>query len=168
MRREGISITAFARKDGCDEKLVRRGIEQGKLIAYDDGSLNPVLAGTPWRKGKIEPNSEGMVSYAEAQRRKENYLALLRQLEFEVKSGRLIDADAVQTESFNQARQERDALMNWPSRVSPLIAAELGCDQVKLAVVLEKYVREFLSERSGLFRTGEGDSSARMEAGAQA
>ena len=89
-----------------------------------------------------------LVSFAEAQRLKENYLGRLRQLEFETKSGRLIDADVAKARVFELARQERDALVNWPARVAPLIAAELATDQVALAVALEKHVRQFLAERS--------------------
>jgi hypothetical protein len=79
---------------------------------------------------------------------KETYLARLRRLEFEVKSGRLVDADAAKKAVFDLSRQDRDSWANWPSRVAPLIAAELGVDLVKLAVVLEKHVREQLAERA--------------------
>lgn len=89
-----------------------------------------------------------LVSFSEAQRLKENYLGRLRQLEFETKSGRLIDADVAKTRVFELARAERDALVNWPARVAPLIAAEIGANQVALAVAMEKHVRQFLAERS--------------------
>jgi hypothetical protein len=79
---------------------------------------------------------------------KETYLARLRRLEFEVKSSRLVDADAAKKAVFDLSRQDRDSWANWPSRVAPLIAAELGVDLVKLAVVLEKHVREQLAERA--------------------
>lgn len=79
---------------------------------------------------------------------KETYLARLRKLEFEVKSGTLVDAETVKKAVFDLSRQDRDSWANWPARVSPLMAAELGVDQVKLAVVLEKYVRQQLAERA--------------------
>jgi hypothetical protein len=79
---------------------------------------------------------------------KETYLARLRKLEFEVKSGSLVEADVVHRAVFDLARQDRDSWSNWPARVSPLMASELGVEQVTLAVVLEKYVREQLAERS--------------------
>jgi hypothetical protein len=79
---------------------------------------------------------------------KETYLARLRKLEFEVKSGSLVEAEAVHRAVFELSRQDRDAWSNWPARVSPLMASELGVEQVALAVVLEKYVREQLTERS--------------------
>jgi hypothetical protein len=153
MALKGISQREFARRDGCSKTLVRRGLSQGRLIAFDDGSLDPALVGTPWRRGNqladldADVPTDG-ISFAEAQRQKEIWLAKLRELEFHVKSGRLCDAAVVHSELFRIARQERDALMNWPSRVAPLLAAEFGIDQVKLAVALEKHIRQFLTERS--------------------
>jgi hypothetical protein len=78
---------------------------------------------------------------------KETYLARLRKLEFETKSERLIDADTAKKMVFELSRADRDAWTNWPAQVSPLIAAELGVPLVALAVILEKYVRQHLSER---------------------
>jgi hypothetical protein len=89
---------------------------------------------------------------------KETYLARLRKLEFEEKSGRLVDRDAVEKAIFTLAREDRDALVNWPARAVPLMAAELGVDQVRLAVIFEKYIREHLAER--------GDPKLRLSSGA--
>lgn len=47
---EGVSIREFARLDGCNDKLVRRAIQDGKLTAFADGKLDPALAGTGWRR----------------------------------------------------------------------------------------------------------------------
>jgi hypothetical protein len=90
----------------------------------------------------------GSMPLGKAKALKETYLARLRRLEFEVKSGRLVDADAAKKAVFDLSRQDRDSWANWPSRVAPLIAAELGVDLVNLAVILEKHVREQLAERA--------------------
>ena len=158
-KKQGISRRQFAKRDGCSATLVRRALERGHLIAYDDGSINPGLVGTPWRDGNrsdepsappspAAPPLEALDTYAGAQRSKENYLAKLRQLEFEVKSGRLVAADGVRNAVFRLARADRDSLMNWPSRVSPELAAELGVDQAAMTIALEKHIRAYLSERS--------------------
>jgi hypothetical protein len=73
-----------------------------------------------------------------------------RQLALQQAEGKLIDADAARSAVFELARRDRDALLNFPAQKSPMIAAEVGADQVKLTVVLEKYVRQFLSERADL------------------
>jgi hypothetical protein len=49
-----------------------------------------------------------------------------------VKSGRLVDAEAAKKAVFDLSCQDRDSWANWPSRVTPLIAAELGVDPVNL------------------------------------
>ena len=79
---------------------------------------------------------------------KETYLGRLAKLKFKVESGTLVDADAVHKAVFELSRQDRDAWSNWPAQVSPLMASELGVDQVALSVILERYVREHLAERS--------------------
>jgi hypothetical protein len=71
-----------------------------------------------------------------------------RWLRYEVDSGRLVDKATVEKQVFAFARQNRDALMNWPSQIGPLLAAELGVEQVKLVILLENYVRRFLEETS--------------------
>jgi hypothetical protein len=154
MALKGISQREFARRDGCSKTLVRRGLSQGNLVAFEDGSIDPALVGSAWRRGNrlaqldADVPGDADISFAEAQRRKEAALARLRELEFEQKSGRLCDVAIVHSEVFAIARAERDALMNWPSRVAPLLAAEFGIDQVRLAVSLERHIRQFLTERS--------------------
>lgn len=46
----GISVREFARRDGCDEALVRRAIKQKKLATLEDGSIDPALVRSGWRK----------------------------------------------------------------------------------------------------------------------
>jgi hypothetical protein len=59
-----------------------------------------------------------------------------------------IAEELVRRRVFELSRSDRDALMNWPARVAPLIAGEFGIDQVRLAVCLEAHVRQYLSERA--------------------
>lgn len=153
----GISRREFARREKCDEKLVRLALQRGDLVAFDDGTIDEGLCGTPWRgKGRKQarngvsaasaPDQGAADSFLEAQRRKENYLALLRKLEFEVKSGQLIEWAAVEKTVRAVLQEYHDAWVNWPARIAPLAASELGIDQIRLAVVLEKHVREQLVE----------------------
>lgn len=48
---ERISVREFARRDGCNEKLVRRGIAEGRLARGDDGKVDSALVATGWRRG---------------------------------------------------------------------------------------------------------------------
>ncbi|KAB2918532.1 MAG: hypothetical protein F9K29_08175 [Hyphomicrobiaceae bacterium] len=116
-----------------------------------DGAARAIAANE--RKPDNEPD---MLPYNQARAKKETWLARLRRLEFQLKSGSLVDAEAVKKAVFNCAREERDALMNWPARVTPLIAAEVGADPVALAVALEKHVREHLAGRATRFNIASG------------
>lgn len=71
-----------------------------------------------------------MLTYAEALEKKENYQALLRQIEYEQKSGSLVDLATAENVLFEAARAQRDSWLSWPSRIAPLLAAELGIDEV--------------------------------------
>ncbi len=64
----------------------------------------------------------------EARRIKEVYLALLNRLDYEVKSGALIDLALAQGVLFDEFRTQRDAWLNWPVKVGPILAADLGID----------------------------------------
>ena len=69
------------------------------------------------------------------------------ELENQTKKGKLLDRDEVEAAAFEQSRVERDYWLNWPSRVSPVMAAELNIDERKLYFMLERHVRECLEER---------------------
>lgn len=90
-----------------------------------------------------------LLSKAEAERVKENYLAAMRKLQFEKEAGKLVEAEPVKKHLFDLWRRERDAWLTWPARVGAIIAAELGADQAQVNILLEKHVREHLDERAG-------------------
>lgn len=83
--------------------------------------------------------------YGEALRRKENFLALLRELEYGQKSGRLIELERAERVIFECFRGVRDAWLNWPTRVGPLIAADLGCEADRVTEILNTHVHKQLS-----------------------
>lgn len=161
----GISIREFARREGCSDTLVRRAVKQRRLAALEDGSIDPTLVGSAWRKRNAtgantsansvrtvrssheapetdsEPHDDesledaahrmlaaggANLEYAEALRVKENYLALLRKLENRQKSGAVIELAMAEQVFFNSFRAQRDSWLNWPVKVGPVLAAELG------------------------------------------
>jgi len=202
-KRVGVSLREFARLDGCDEKLVRRAIEENRLTPYRDGSLDPSLAGSAWRKTNARRNTNPTganwrsadaaatpaaaftvstgadsltanadtpasvnealrlfekqaaevtervlqgASYSDALRIKENYLALLRQLEYSIKAGSVIDLAAAEQTVFDLFRGERDAWMNWPARIAALMAADLDFEDTdRLGLVLAAHVQHHLA-----------------------
>ncbi|AUT50097.1 hypothetical protein [Achromobacter sp. AONIH1] len=85
----------------------------------------------------------------EAKRIKEVYLALLNRLEYEQKEGKLIDLELAEQVVFGHFRGMRDAWLNWPIRVGPLIAADLGADAGRVTEVLNAHVHKQLSALGG-------------------
>jgi hypothetical protein len=83
---------------------------------------------------------------AEAERQKEINLARLRRLEFEEKAGKLVEMAKAEKVLFEAAKAARDMWMNWPARIAPMVAADLGVDADKAAEVLTAYVHEQLSQ----------------------
>ena len=65
--------------------------------------------------------------------------------------GRLLDAAAANTAIDEIAGAMRDALLNWPARVSGLIAAELGADPHLVQTVLQQHITDLLTEASDRF-----------------
>ncbi len=164
---EGISIRQFAKRDGCNDKVVRRKIESGHLACLPDGKLDPALVGTGWRvrnrnaeskvsssivrSVRVEESPEKVAdraaniesdaphSKAEAERIKENYLALLRQLEYECESRKVVEISAVIQAVAGEYARVRNRLLKISSRVS-LRAAVLGTPVEVKAVVDEEVV----------------------------
>ena len=91
----------------------------------------------------------------EARAIRETYAAKLLELEFQVKSGKLVDAEAVRNSVFKLSREFRDALQNWPAQVAPLIAAEFNVNGAALAASLDEHIRRFLLEQSTALRDAE-------------
>lgn len=82
----------------------------------------------------------------EAIRIKENFNALLKQLEYEQKSGSLVDLATARSVLFDCARAARDSWMNWPMRVGPKIAADLGLEADRVTEVLIEHVHKQIAD----------------------
>lgn len=200
---ERINISEFARREGCNEKQVRRAIEKGLLTKDSEGLLDASKASSGWRKtnrrgrdAAAQKSSDKSVvrknvredaqpeqtipapadgetpeqaaerialfaapyDRAEAERIKENYLALLKKLEYEQKEGSLVQLATAERVLFESARADRDAWLNWPARVGPLIAADLGLEADRVAEILTEHVHKHvaqLGEPEGDFATAE-------------
>lgn len=157
--RTGIAIREFARREGVSDTLVHQAIKNGRLKAYPDRSIDPALLGTPWRRGNATAatgagtagtnptgDNRGGLAYSEALRVKENYLAMLRRLEYEEKSGSLIELTLAEAVIFDIFRAQRDAWLNWPMRIGPLLAADLDCEVELVTNTLTAYVHKHIAE----------------------
>jgi hypothetical protein len=94
----------------------------------------------------LDSGTVAMVDYATALQNKENYLALLRQLEYEQKSGSLVELDTASAILFEEHRAQRDAWLNWPTRVGPILAAELGLEADRVTEALTAHVHNQIAQ----------------------
>lgn len=70
-------------------------------------------------------------------------------MELEEKRGSLVSKSLAIRQVFGFARRTRDAWLNWPGRIAPGLAAELGVDQHVLTAALERHVRDHLTDLAG-------------------
>lgn len=97
------------------------------------------------------------LSLAQAEQIKENGLAAKNLLAAMKEAGDVIDVAVAEAVLFEQARQIRDAWTNWPARVGPLIAAELGVPPDPVVEALNKHVQQQLSDLGEPEADFEGD-----------
>ena len=88
----------------------------------------------------------GGPSLLQARTANEVLKAKIRQLELAEKKRERVDRAQAIAQVFQLARAERDAWLNWPSRVSAQMAAQLGVDAHTLHLLLEKAVHDHLQE----------------------
>ena len=94
----------------------------------------------------VPPMSTGGTSLLQARTVNEVLKAKLKQVELAEKKEELVDRAKAVAHVFKLARVERDAWLNWPTRVSGLMASTLGVDPHTMHVTLEAAVREQLIE----------------------
>ena len=75
--------------------------------------------------------------------------------------GRLLDAVTANAAIDEIAGAMRDALLNWPARVSGLIAAELGVEPHLLQTILQSHINDLLTEAADRFDPASGIAGGR-------
>jgi len=103
------------------------------VVASLDEFIGKVLAGD-------------FATLLEAERVKENALALKHVLDARQKAGALVDIETATTVLFEVSRAARDSWLNWPARVGPLLAADLGLEADKVTEALTTHVHKHLEE----------------------
>lgn len=105
----------------------------------------PMVSTTP--TAPVAPAAGG-VTLAEARRQFEIVRVANARLRFDKERGKLISRDDVKVFIFSRARKERNAMLGFALRVSPLMAADLQVDPALMFSVLDRYIREQLTELS--------------------
>ncbi len=167
-----ITQAAFAREQGVSPQAVTKWVERGLIVFVgklvdSDASLKKLerhrsrnsTASSKTVDGCAAENESPTeaaerilrelgadMDMEEAKRVKENFLALLNKLEYEKKSGTLIDIEAARRILFEEARKQRDAWLNWPMKIAPMIAADLGIEADRITELLNRYVHQQISQ----------------------
>lgn len=155
-----LSLRAYARHRGCDEKAVRKAIAEGRISAID-GKIDPEVADIQWAKntrarvdsGKTgngqlslptgEPGTSGQdpeapqSDYQDSRARRERAEAEKAELEAAKMAKRLVDGEAVQTAVFDAFRQLRDRLMTVPRRTAPTVLGLVDVREIEMKMADE-------------------------------
>lgn len=148
-RRIGISETALRKAEQAN-RIAREPDGQWdidktrrRLVETADPHRSPLAAGagagaegTPYARLKVAQ----LALKVEAQR-----------LALDENKRRLLDVAAANATIDEIAGAMRDALLNWPARVSGLIAAELGADPHLVQTILQQHINDLLTEAADRF-----------------
>ena len=147
----GISIRAYGRHRGVSDAAVRKAIKAGRITAEPDGTIDPAKADAEWSRNtdvaqqrgeqtrKAVPQAAldavgdtlreqgggtaGGTTYMQARAANEVLKAQTARIRLQQLKKELVDRSKALAHVFRLARQERDAWMSWPSRVSAQMAA---------------------------------------------
>ena len=90
------------------------------------------------------PSTAGMPNYQMSRAVRETYNAKLTRLDYEERTGKLLNAEDVAKEAFAVARRVRDRLLNIPSRMASVLASET--DSKAIERLLSQELRVALEE----------------------
>ena len=171
----GLSIRAYARHRGVSHVAVKKAIDSGRITPEADGTLDPQRADAEWAKNTESPRAgtrarpvratvpqetaastpagdthialpSGGASLLQARTVNEVVKAQTNKVRLAQLKGELVDRAQAIAHVFKLARAEREAWINWPNRITPILAAELGIDEHTLFVALDVAVRVHLEE----------------------
>jgi hypothetical protein len=168
------STREAARRIGVTEAALRKAATTGRIVREADGqwdvektrrrlieTADPVrspLAGMPVgasMPGSIATGAGTSLSDSTPfARLKVAELALkveARRLALDEEKARLLDVATANAAIDEIAGAMRDALLNWPARVSGLIAAELSADPHLVQTVLQQHITDLLTEAADRF-----------------
>jgi hypothetical protein len=150
------STREAARRIGLTEAALRKAEQAGRIIREPDGRWD--VEKTRRRLTETaDPARSPLASAAEGTplaRLKVAQLALkveAQRLALDQTKRQLIDVAAANATIDEIAGTMRDALLNWPARVSGLIAAELSVDPHLMQTILQGHINDLLSEAADRF-----------------
>jgi hypothetical protein len=147
-----------ARRLGISHTALQKAVQSGRIAPEPDGQWDIektrralVKTADPARSPLAGSASADATPFA---RLKVAQLALkveAQRLALDASKRRLLDVAEADATIDEIAGAMRDALLNWPARVSGLIAAELGVDPHLLQTILQRHITELLTEAADRF-----------------
>jgi len=143
----------YARHRGVSRQAVSKAVRAGRIVLAEGGRIDPEAADASWRRNtdpskpsnSVAGNPRGAAprrrrsshqdervttagrgsgpDYHMSRAVRETYQAKLVRLEYELKTGKLIDAEESRRAAFQDNRRVRDLLLAIPDRTAAQLAA---------------------------------------------
>ena len=120
----------------------QREAHRGPAVAMIPGTTDDGIGDAEEPAGRARQSG----TYMQAKTAREVFDAKMSQLDYERESGKLISADAMRSAWATKVANVRDALLQIPSRLAPVLAAE--SDLIVVTNKLETELRQALAELS--------------------
>lgn len=156
-----VSLREYARRRGVTLRAVQKAVESGRvsLVKDEKGNLkvDPEAADKQWRDGtdpakQRSPNNlsgdednNSASTYSKARAMREAYMARMAKIDFEERSGKLVESDKVQVEWQKIVTTAKSRLLAVPSKIRARIPHMTVAD----IATIEEEIREALVELSG-------------------
>lgn len=168
---ELVSMTEYSRRRGCTEAAVRRAVKDGRITLVD-GKVDPVAADAQWarntrvRAGSRPANDANLRAgqaphaagasvgsaapeapvedYYVVKARRERAEADLAELKLAEQRGELVRAADVRSAWAKRAASLREAILQLPARMAPVLAAE--ADQARCHDLLQAELHAVLAQ----------------------
>lgn len=165
-----VSQAECARRLGCAKSLITRWVKDGRLQKHGKHvALSEALAiqekSSQSEKGvnESDPKGNGYDLWME-KARTEHYTAELRKLEFEKKSGQLVEISLVGEHLDRSFISIKQRFLAVPQKLAPVISAAKTTEEVRLLIQAE--VTEILNELSTYnAESGESERPGRIVPG---
>ena len=163
-----VTLTAYGKRHGFSQQHASKLAQRGVIVRREDGSVDveasdaALAARAKSRAGgkrarasatddlasvakqQLDAAGGAMLSHAQAVQKKENYLALLRELEYDREVGKVVEIDAVVSLVAAQFATVRTRLLAIPSKVASRIALIQTPEEARALVEAE--ITEALKE----------------------
>ena len=166
----GLSARALAEELKVSHTAVNKAYARGRISREVDGTFDLEKATKQWNENvdarqqerglqakpdkerpavqKVPPDDPNKPTLLTLQVELDQIKIQRERLKLAEYENTLVKAEDVRAAQEARAQAEREALLNFPARVAPNLAAELNVDERTLHAALDKRIREFLRDRS--------------------